>query len=212
MTTKSNAKSQLNLGISKTSEISEQQTVDTNNCEINENIIYNLGDTNNNFDGEIEYAPLSQQDIDYIDSCQNQGVAFDDYYQDNTNISNNDNLQEIKSFQSVKIDDIFSVHPRKLWGNLLLRLRQKNYMTLHSACAEIRELKYQEQFVVAVVRDVITYNILTKADNFDKILLELRQINDTIQLRFVLKEYATNKIEKNIVILKKLFGSNIDIV
>lgn len=116
------------------------------------------------------------------------------------------------SLQNLPDEEVFDCSPRKLWGNILLKLRQNNMMTLHSACAEIRDLRFEDKTLLGAVRDSFTYKILTKQENFDKILLELKQINDKIELRFVLKKINQNKIDKNIAILRKLFKDEFDII
>lgn len=98
---------------------------------------------------------------------------------------------------------------RKLWGVLIIKLREKNFVTLHTACGEIREVRRDGDKITAVVYEDYLFNILTSTDNFDKILFELKQIDDKITLEFVLKHTREGKIKDNLKALKNLFGDGL---
>lgn len=120
--------------------------------------------------------------------------------------------EDIKvDFFPKKENNLTEVSPRKIWGQLVLSLRQKNLMTLHSACGEIRDITLTGDTLFVNVKDEFTYKILTKPENSSKIDLELKQINDKITLKFNLKVIPKSKIERNILVLRELFGDEIKI-
>ncbi len=84
-------------------------------------------------------------------------------------------------------------------------------MTLHSACGEIRDITLNGDALIVNVKDEFTYKILTKPENSSKIDLELKQINDRIALKFNLKVIPKSKIERNVLVLRELFGDEIKI-
>ncbi|NCB48721.1 MAG: hypothetical protein EOM55_03780 [Clostridia bacterium] len=100
---------------------------------------------------------------------------------------------------------------RKLWGFLTLKLREKNYVTLHTACGEIRDVTKEADLLKAFVYEDYLFNILTKKENFDKILFELNEIDDKISLEFILKRVGKNKSKNNLQLLKNLFGEEIGV-
>ena len=121
-----------------------------------------------------------------------------------------DSLEDIYIKSKVNLNDLdFSQNDlpaKRLWGILTVKLREKNYVTLHTACGEIRDVSREGNLIKAVVYEEYLYNILTKQDNFDKILFELREINDKISLEFELKRVGKNKTKNNLQLLKNLFG------
>lgn len=196
------------------------QTDNLNNIgEYKENIIDSNLDSFATFNSQIGLENSEEEidiDLEYLEKAYQCSCEI----QEQQNKLNNRKItiEQSKlansdySLQNLPDEEVFDCSPRKLWGNILLKLRQNNMMTLHSACAEVRDLKFEDKILLGAVRDSFTYKILTKQENFDKILLELKQINDKIELRFVLKKINQNKIDKNIAILRKLFKDEIDII
>ncbi len=118
------------------------------------------------------------------------------------------NNLEVKDTAILSLEEILK-NPKKLWGQFILHLRNNNLMTLHTACGEIREFSFNNFTLKAVVYEKYLYDILTKEENFSKIALELKRINDKINIEFVLKEKGNDKVSNNIKILKDLFGDEI---
>ena len=101
--------------------------------------------------------------------------------------------------------------PRKIWGQLVLNLRHEALMTLYAACGEQRDMKLIGNTIIVTVHDEFSYNLLKKPENYQKIDLELKQINDKIKVEFNLEARGKSKMERNLAALKKLFGDEIDI-
>ena len=101
--------------------------------------------------------------------------------------------------------------PRKIWGQLVLNLRHEALMTLYAACGEQRDMKLIGNTIIVTVHDEFSYNLLKKPENYQKIDLELKKINDKIKVEFNLETRGKSKMERNLAALKKLFGDEIDI-
>ena len=123
--------------------------------------------------------------------------------------------KEIKEEIKVKFGDILvtneELSPRRIWGKLVVRLKEKGLMTLHSACGEQRDVKLVNGKLIVNIRDEFTYNLIKKPENFQKIDLELKQINDKINVEFNLEKRSRSRHERNLLTLKELFGDEIDI-
>lgn len=132
----------------------------------------------------------------------------------------------INDFDEIKKDDILGVfttqnkkdtifnsakklEPRFVWGNLVMKLRQNNLMTLHTACGEIRDLKIEDNVIKVNIKEEYLYNILKKEDNCATLTKLLREIDQNLSLSFVLVEKTQNKAIKNLEILKSIFGDNL---
>lgn len=123
--------------------------------------------------------------------------------------------KEIKEELKVKFGDVRTTNeelsPRRIWGKLVVRLKEKGLMTLHSACGEQRDVKLVNGKLIVNIRDEFTYNLIKKPENFQKIDLELKQINDKINVEFNLEKRSRSRLERNLLTLKELFGDEIDI-
>lgn len=106
-------------------------------------------------------------------------------------------------------EELDNLSKRRIWGALVLKLREEGCMTLHSACAEVRDLNLVDGEMTAGVRDEFAFKILTDKENFDKISLALKQIDDRITLKFVLKKMSTSSVAQNLEILRRLFGDEL---
>lgn len=111
------------------------------------------------------------------------------------------------NWQGVEISKNLSAS--KIWGILTVKLREKNHLTLHTACGEIREIVRDEDHLTASVYEESLYSILSEAKNFDKILFELKQIDDKITLEFIHKKRSKEKFKENLQSLRKLFGDSL---
>ncbi len=106
-------------------------------------------------------------------------------------------------------EELDNLSKRRIWGALVLKLREEGCMTLHSACAEVRDLNLVDGVLTAGVKDEFALKILTDKENFDKIVLALKQIDDRITLNFVLKKASTSSVAQNLEILRKIFGDEL---
>lgn len=123
--------------------------------------------------------------------------------------------KEIKEEIKVKFGDVLvaneELSPRRIWGKLVVKLKEKGLMALHSACGEQRDVKLVNGKLIVNIRDEFTYNLIKKPENFQKIDLELKQINDKINVEFNLEKRSRSRLERNLLTLKELFGDEIDI-
>lgn len=156
-------------------------------------------------------AKLSDENEKVLEELEPLQLTSDDAPPENEMVE--DSLEEISAQNKVKLDDInFSqkdLPARRLWGILILKLREKKFVTLHTACGEIRDVFREINLVKVFVYEEYLFNILTKQDNFDKILFEIRQIDDKISLEFILKRVGKNKNKNNLQLLKNIFGDDL---
>lgn len=175
----------------------------------------------NFIDENISKNPL-QKDAEKSDACN-----FDEQKATNTSESShevalgfippeqqefaddlNDVFEEKKvNWQGVELSENLSAS--KIWGILTVKLREKNHLTLHTACGEIRDIVREGNHLTASVFEDYLYSILTQENNFDKILFELKQIDDKITLEFIHKKRSREKFKENLQILKNLFGNKL---
>lgn len=99
----------------------------------------------------------------------------------------------------------------KIWGILTVKLREKNYLTLHTDCGEIREIVRENDHLIATVYEEYLFNILNDTENFEKILFELKQIDDKITLEFIHKKKGRDKVKENLQLIKNLFGDKLQV-
>lgn len=100
-------------------------------------------------------------------------------------------------------------NPYKIWGLVVIRLREQNLITLHTACGELKHIKFDGDNLVVEVSEEYLFNILTNPNNFSKISLELSKINDKIHLNFVLKKKESRVLD-SYTKLKELFGDDLE--
>ncbi len=158
------------------------------------------------------------QNKDYCeDECPPQD--FEENFDENEEFFYDDNAQEQAVLDEKDFDipdenmlpkgELTNSSKRRIWGELALKLREMSCMTLHSACTEVHDLALVDGVLTAYVKDEFTLKILTEKENFDKISLVLKQIDDRISLQVVLKKPQNNKIVQNLQILKNLFGDDL---
>ena len=110
-----------------------------------------------------------------------------------------------------KISNKASLSAKTVWGTLIGNLRRLNLMTLHTACGEIRDVKFDGTTLVAVVNEDYLHNILTKGQNFEKISFYLKQIDDKINIQFIKNVKPTDFAQENLQKLKSIFGANLEV-
>ena len=114
--------------------------------------------------------------------------------------------EEKKEKTHIKIENVENMSAHKIWGIVLVRLREEGYMMLHTAGGDITDLKMQDGKIVAKVKQHNLYTIMTQEDNFNKISLELKQINDKLEIEFVFDPPKESPGKKNLPLVKNLFG------
>lgn len=97
-----------------------------------------------------------------------------------------------------------------VWGAFIGLLRKQNLMTLHTACGEIRDVSLNGFVLEVRLYDEYLYKILTKEQNFEKIVFYLRQIDDRINIQFKLVNKSTNYGLENLNKLKAMFGNELE--
>ena len=82
-------------------------------------------------------------------------------------------------------------------------------MTLHTACGEIRDIELSGNTLNVLVKEDYLYTILTKENNYNQILALLRQIEENIDLKYILKKKPEDKMKVNLEKLKNIFGEEL---
>ena len=127
------------------------------------------------------------------------------------NIANSNLLQTTEIKENIKYNSLqnFELNPRRIWGTVVTKLRSINQMALFTACGEIRNVEINDDFVLVVnVKEKFLYSILTKTENYKKILELLKQIDNRLDLQINLiknEDFCKENLEK----LKNLFGKNL---
>lgn len=147
--------------------------------------------------------------------AENEFYDYEDYFipPDDLPLPDIDEIHETDRTATPKVIATISPeemrNPYKIWGLMVIRLREQNLITLHTACGELRRLKLVGDDLFVEVQEEYIYKILTNPDNFAKISLELSKINDKIKLNFVLK-LKENKVLDSFNKLKALFGDDLE--
>lgn len=102
-----------------------------------------------------------------------------------------------------------SFNIRRLWGELIIVLREKSYMSLHTACGEIRDVSLKDNVITAKTDDETLFSILSRADNLQKIRDELSALSQKLTINFELNKSNRYIIEENKKGLVNLFGEDI---
>jgi len=121
----------------------------------------------------------------------------------------NDNINlSISNLSTVTRTQNLSAHA--VWGSFIGLLRKENLMTLHTACGDIRDVELKDFVLEVKLYDEYLYKILTKEQNFEKIVFYLKQIDDRISIQFKLIKKSTNYGLENLNKLKAFFGSELE--
>jgi len=123
------------------------------------------------------------------------------------NKNHNINLS-ISNLSTVTRTQNLSAHA--VWGSFIGLLRKENLMTLHTACGDIRDVELKDFVLEVKLYDEYLYKILTKEQNFEKIVFYLKQIDDRISIQFKLIKKSTNYGLENLNKLKAFFGSELE--
>lgn len=121
--------------------------------------------------------------------------------------------QLVKENNSSAIQDkkrVVNLTAHSVWGSFIGLLRRENLMTLHTACGEIRDVELKDFVLKVKVYDEYLYKILTKEQNFEKIVFYLKQIDDRINIQFNIIKKGTDFGLENLNKLKDFFGSELD--
>lgn len=127
-------------------------------------------------------------------------------------LSTEPEIFEDEKGKDIPVDEnIWGNDAKRLWGTLIMKLREKNLMTLHSACGEIKDLNLRDSHLRVSIKDKLIYDILTKEENKEKILSILKEIDSRIQVQFIKKKVPYDVSLKNMETLRKLFGDEVRI-
>lgn len=118
-----------------------------------------------------------------------------------------ENSDDIKDDNPDSQDD--GINPNYVWGKLVSNLRERELMTLHTACGEIRNFEMDKKVLTIFVKEEYLYNILTKEENLLKIGLMLDEIYKGIKLKVELIKKPETKINENLQKLKALFAEDL---
>jgi len=140
-----------------------------------------------------------------IDLCAVNNAQTNNVEQKNKN--DNINLS-ISNLSTVTRTQNLSAHA--VWGSFIGLLRKENLMTLHTACGDIRDVELKDFVLEVKLYDEYLYKILTKEQNFEKIVFYLKQIDDRISIQFKLIKKSTNYGLENLNKLKAFFGSELE--
>ena len=145
---------------------------------------------------------------DYIPGEEDYFIPPDDLpLPDINEIQENDRASTPKVVATISADQM--KNPYKIWGLVVIRLREQNLITLHTACGELKRIKFDGDNLLVEVSEEYLFKILTNPNNFSKISLELSKINDKIHLNFVLKK-KENKVLESYTKLRELFGDDLE--
>ena len=145
---------------------------------------------------------------DYIPGEEDYFIPPDDLpLPDINEIQENDRASTPKVVATISAEQM--KNPYKIWGLVVIRRREQNLITLHTACGELKRIKFDGDNLLVEVSEEYLFKILTNPNNFSKISLELSKINDKIHLNFVLKK-KENKVLESYTKLRELFGDDLD--
>ena len=100
------------------------------------------------------------------------------------------------------------LQPRRVWSILVENLKHSGHKTLFSLCGGLRNVCFEGNTLIVALDDDVSYDILTKQTNFEKVEVFLKQIDRRFDLKFKLNK-KNGDIEKNIEKLKSLFDNNL---
>ena len=155
---------------------------------------------------EIKKEPRKEENFF---STKEISAVFDDSIEINPTIDDLPIAQspfEEERKSVVRFANLENLSAQRIWGIVLVRLREEHFMTLHTAGGEVRDIKLVNDKLVAKVKQESLYNILIEPENFEQISLHLKQINDKLQIEFVLDLPKLSQGEQNLPLVKDLFG------
>ena len=82
-------------------------------------------------------------------------------------------------------------------------------MTLHTACGEIRDFRIENNILNVFVKEEYLYNILKKDDTCVILTKLLKEIDENLSLNFILVKKTEDKAQKNLELLKNIFGDSL---
>lgn len=115
-------------------------------------------------------------------------------------------FEEEKKNNVVKFDKLDNMSAHRIWGVVLVKLREARFMSLHTAGGEVRDISLEGNKLIAKVKQENLYNILTEQENFDRICLQLKELNDNLSIEFVFDPPKVKLGQTNLPKVKKLFG------
>ncbi len=118
--------------------------------------------------------------------------------------------RDIRRVRDYHIEDK-DLNPLKVWGAVLVALREDNYMTVHTAGGDIREISLRDFLLTVVVREEYLYNILSSEENIEILNKEIKKVNDKLSIKVIFKNTPPDLSQINAEKLRSIFGDEIDI-
>ena len=141
-------------------------------------------------DGQVEDKNQTLKDDKEINKCENESL---------------NNIQSQEMFCENKYN------ARSVWGKLVLELKCLNLITLHTACGEIRNVKFEKNTLIVEVKEEYLFKILTEEKNRQKIEELLKKIDEKIEVCFNKKNTNVDDGKENLNKLKSLFGKELSV-
>lgn len=120
-------------------------------------------------------------------------------------------LTEAKRVQDYHLED-GALSALKVWGLLLVILREDGFMTIHAAGGDIKEIVLKDFVLTVTVREDYMYNILSSEESLLVLNNEIKKINDKLSINILYKDSPKKSVKENEEQLKLLFGRDIDIL
>ena len=114
------------------------------------------------------------------------------------------------SKKKLKIEvDKTKLSPKNVWGKIVLYLRENKKVALHVACGDITDVAIENNNLVVKTSDDFLIDVLTSG--IKDLENAIRWQGLTLGIEIVKFESQTQKQDKDIVKLKRIFGEKLDI-
>ena len=85
----------------------------------------------------------------------------------------------------------------KVWGLLLVILREDGYMTIHAAGGDTKEIELQDFVLTVTVREEYMFKILSSDENISVLNEEVKKINDKLSVVVEYKDSVKKSVKDN---------------
>ena len=134
-------------------------------------------------------------------------LSIDDLPEEALNIMEE---KKSKKFEDFALSDN-NLFASKVWGILLILLREEGYMTIHAAGGEIRDIALNDFVLTVRVSNPSLYSILAQEKNLEVINALIKRINARLSFKVMLKDAFDKKANENLTALKNLFGDFLEV-
>ena len=115
---------------------------------------------------------------------------------------------EVKKKLKIEVDKT-KLSPKNVWGKIVLYLRENKKVALHVACGDITDVAIENNNLVIKTSDDFLIDVLTSG--IKDLENAIRWQGLTLGIEIVKFESQTQKQDKDIVKLKRIFGEKLDI-